>query len=129
MKMADKIGSIAEGKLADLVVFDALSPSMVCAGIHDPVAAVILHSSPADIDTVIIDGTVRKQEGKLVDVTLDEGGRQVAGKDSLTWKDVAQNLITSRERIQTEFEKMDMQDGEKKVMEAFYITENDLGDP
>lgn len=128
MKMQDSIGSIAEGKLADLVIFDANSPSMVCGGVHDPVATIIQHSSPADIDTVIIDGIVRKQNGKLLDVEVDEGGKQVAGKGTLCWKDVAQNLIKARERIQPQTEKMDFKDGEKKVMQAFSMSENDLAD-
>ena len=53
---------------------------MICAGLHNPVAAIILHSSPADIDTVIVDGVVRKQGGKLLDVKLDEDGNKVVGK-------------------------------------------------
>lgn len=129
MKMGDRIGSIAEGKHADLVIFDASSPSMVCAAIHDPVAAIILHSSPSDIDTVIVDGIIRKQHGKLLNVTLDEDGKQLAGKATLSWKDVAQNLVRSREHIQAEIEKIDMEDAEKKVMEAFHINASDIGDP
>ena len=129
MKMSDKVGSIAEGKLADLAIFDANTPSMVCAGVHDPVAAIILHSSPADIETVIVDGIVRKQNGKLIDVKLDEGGKKIAGKDSLTWTDVARKLITTRERIQGETEKIDVKEAEKAVMKAFYMSEDDFGDP
>ena len=74
MKMAEQIGSIAEGKLADLVIFDANTPSMICASVHDPVAAIILHSSPADVDMVIIDGVIQKM-GKLLDVQLDARGK------------------------------------------------------
>ena len=129
MKMADQIGSIAEGKLADLVIFDSNSPSMICAGVQDPVAAIILHSSPADVDTVIVDGIVRKQGGKLVDVALDNEGKQVAGKDSVKWSDVAGNLLKTRERIQAECEKIDFDAAEKKCMEAFYISPDDLEDP
>ena len=129
MKMADRIGSIAEGKLADLVIFDASGPSMICAAQHDPVAAVILHSSPADVETVIVDGIVRKRGGKLQDVSLDETGKQVAGKGSLAWKDVARNLLTTRERIQGEIETIDMESAEKKVLEAFHYQESDFADP
>jgi hypothetical protein len=128
MKMENEIGSIAVGKMADLLIFNASSPSMVCGGVHDPVAAIIQHSSPADVDTVIIDGVVRKQNGKLLDVELDAGGKQVAGKDILSWKDVAQNLLKSRERIQSEAEKIDYEDGQKKVMQAFHMSEDDLAD-
>lgn len=126
MKMDKQIGSIAEGKFADLVIFDANSPSMICGALHDPVAAIILHSSPADIDTVIVDGVVRKQSGKLIDVKLDAGGEELAGKGSLSWPDVAKNLIRTRERIQEEAEKIDYKDGKRKVMQSFYMTDEDL---
>ena len=129
MKMSDKIGSITEGKLADFVIFDASSPSMICGGVQDPVAAIILHGSPSDVDTVIIDGILRKQRGKLVDITLDDDAKTLAGKDSLTWPDIARNLIKTRERIQLEYDKIDMKAAEKKVMKAFYISENELEDP
>ncbi|TVY44940.1 5'-deoxyadenosine deaminase, partial [Lachnellula occidentalis] len=63
--MEGRIGSLAVGKLADIVVFDASSPSMVCGAQHDPVAAVVLHSSPGDIEMVVVDGVVRKQGRRL----------------------------------------------------------------
>lgn len=128
MKMEDQVGSIREGKVADLVIFDALSPSMVCGALHNPVAAIIQHSSPADVDSVMIDGVVRKQAGKLVDVELDAGGKQVAGKETLSWHDVAQNLLRTRERIQSEAEKVDYKDGAHKVMVSFGMSEDDLAD-
>ncbi len=128
MKMEDQVGSIKEGKLADLVIFDANSPSMVCGALENPVAAIILHSSPADIDTVIVDGVVRKQSGKLVDVDLDETGKRVTGKENLSWLDVARNLLRTRERIQPETEKVDYKDGAQKVMQAFGLSEDHFAD-
>lgn len=129
MKMWDETGSIAEGKLADLVIFDGNTPAMICAGIHDPVAAIILHSSPADVDTVIVDGIVRKQDGKLLDVQLDSTGKSGTKKDSLRWKDVARSLVICRERIQTETVKMNRKDALEKTKEAFHISAQDLADP
>jgi cytosine/adenosine deaminase-related metal-dependent hydrolase len=130
LKQGDKIGSIAEGKLADLVIFDANSPAMVCATVHDPVAAIVLHSSPADVETVIVDGIVRKKDARLVDVKLDdETGKNVAGKELLRWKDVAENLLRTRERIQAEAEKIDFKAGERKVMQMFGVAEDELQDP
>jgi cytosine/adenosine deaminase-related metal-dependent hydrolase len=56
-------GSIEPGKAADLVVLrtDALhmTPS------NDPVANVVLHSGPPDVDTVLVGGTVVKDGGAL----------------------------------------------------------------
>ncbi|KAJ6563570.1 hypothetical protein DFH09DRAFT_1158419 [Mycena vulgaris] len=50
--MGAEIGSIRVGKRADLVVFDAQSPGMVCAADHDPVAAIVLHASVRDVETL-----------------------------------------------------------------------------
>ena len=129
MKMGDKIGSIAEGKFADLVIFNGNTPSMVCAGVHDPVAAIILHSSPGDIDTVIIGGVVRKQNGKLLDIELDSVGQEVAGTGRLKWGDVARSLIKSRERIEAEASKMDTEAGERASLGMFGMSDDDLEDP
>src|SRR2546421_4798993 len=57
----DRTGSLAEGKLADIVIFDASNPSMICAAEQDPVAAVVRHSNIRDIDTVIIDGSSERR--------------------------------------------------------------------
>ncbi len=58
IRMDDMLGSIEAGKLADLVIFDGQTPGMICAAEADPVAAIVLHSSIRDIDTVIVDGQV-----------------------------------------------------------------------
>jgi cytosine/adenosine deaminase-related metal-dependent hydrolase len=50
------LGSIEEGKLADLVIFDTSSPGMLCAAEQDPVAAIVLHSLIRDIETVMVNG-------------------------------------------------------------------------
>lgn len=126
--MGDKVGSIAEGKLADLVIFDATSPSMVCAAEHDPVAAIILHSSPADVDTVIVDGVIRKEGGKLVPVGLDDEGKEVAGQGSLEWKDVARELVRSRAALQEKIDGVDMEKAEKGVMQAYHVNEGAVVD-
>ena len=57
------IGIIAVGAKADVVVFNGNSPGML--GWVDPVAAVILHSSVGDVETVIVDGKIVKKSGKL----------------------------------------------------------------
>lgn len=66
--MSKEIGRISDGFNADIVISDALSPSVVAAAQHDPVAAAILHSTPADIDTITVDGIVRKRDRKLVSI-------------------------------------------------------------
>jgi cytosine/adenosine deaminase-related metal-dependent hydrolase len=126
--MQDKVGSLAVGKLADLVVFDASSPSMVCAAQHDPVAAVVLHSSPSDIEMVIVDGVVRKQGGKLKTVDTKPGKEIWAGeeKDSMEWKAISKTLVEKREALQEKLAKIDYEEARRGVIKAFHIDERNI---
>ncbi|KAI9151563.1 5-methylthioadenosine/S-adenosylhomocysteine deaminase 1 [Paramyrothecium foliicola] len=59
------LGVIEEGAKADLVIWDAEnSPALL--GWRDPVAAVILHASVADILHVTVDGKFVKRDGRIV---------------------------------------------------------------
>lgn len=126
--MQDNVGSLAVGKLADLVVFDASSPSMVCAAQHDPVAAVVLHSSPSDIEMVIVDGIIRKQDGKLMPVDMKAGRAIWAGeeKDLIEWKEVSKTLVQKREALQEKLGKIDYEEARRGVVKAFHIDERNL---
>lgn len=63
--MDDRIGSLAIGKRADIVLVrkGPFGDSIV----SDPCAHVLLQTSPRDIDTVMVDGKPRLQGGKLLD--------------------------------------------------------------
>ncbi|KAF7298337.1 5-methylthioadenosine/S-adenosylhomocysteine deaminase n1 [Mycena kentingensis (nom. inval.)] len=106
------LGSISVGKLADLVVFSGESPAMICAAEHDPVAAIVLHASVRDVETVIIDGKLRKRDGKLLPV-------EDLNRKNVEWKDVARELLDSRKRIQSEAEKLDLDAVKAGVMRAW----------
>ncbi|OCL01990.1 Metallo-dependent hydrolase [Glonium stellatum] len=126
--MEDQIGSIAIGKTADLVIFDGTTPAMVCAAQHEPVAAVVLHSSPADIETVIVDGNIRKAAGRLGKVEVDEIARKEVGKATLDWKDVARELLKSREALQRKIQDLDFVEAKKRMIRGYYIDESKLVD-
>jgi cytosine/adenosine deaminase-related metal-dependent hydrolase len=96
--MSEQIGSIEVGKLADIMVFDASSPNMVCAAEEDPLAAVLLHANVGDVEMVIVDGVVRKERGRLVDVGVFDGSHGKVG-EVLSQRDVSRRLLESRERI------------------------------
>jgi hypothetical protein len=131
ISMQDKIGSLAVGKLADIVVFDKLSPSMICAAEHDPVAAIVLHRSPADIEMVIVNGIVRKSASKLKSVDLAGSHDIWTGEnitDKVQWKDIAKVLTERREVIQEKVEKLDMEEARKSTIKAFYIDESKIVD-
>ncbi|KAJ7119107.1 hypothetical protein C8R44DRAFT_841381 [Mycena epipterygia] len=120
--MGTEIGSIAVGKLADLVVFDGESPAMVCAAEHDPVAAIVQHASVRDVEMVIVDGKIRKVGGKLVPVEVGEEGKL------MQWKEVAKELLKSRQRLQEEINKLDMEAATKAAVAAFHIDPTNIVD-
>lgn len=128
VRMEDQIGRIAEGYKADLVIFDALSPSMVGAAQHDPVAAVILHSSPADIETVIVDGIVRKRNWQLLPVKIDEAAKTTVEHDTLEWSNIAKEIVASRARMQVDLAKIDYAEAREALMTMWHVDKSKLVD-
>jgi len=64
----DRIGSLAPGKQADLVLVRADDLNM--QPVHDPVSSIVLQASLANIDSVMIAGRWKKRAGRLLDVDL-----------------------------------------------------------
>ncbi|MGW6792088.1 amidohydrolase family protein [Streptomyces chartreusis] len=60
----DRTGSLTPGKRADVVVVDATALNV--APVHDAAAAVALSADVSNVDTVIVDGVIRKRDGRLV---------------------------------------------------------------
>jgi cytosine/adenosine deaminase-related metal-dependent hydrolase len=63
------IGSIAPGKAADIVILR--TDGLHMAPSHDDIAAVVFGARPDDVETVLVDGIIRKRDGMLVGVDLD----------------------------------------------------------
>jgi cytosine/adenosine deaminase-related metal-dependent hydrolase len=77
----DRTGSLTPGKKADVVLLDATALNV--APVIDPVAAVTLCADVSNVDTVLIDGQVKKRDGKLV-ADADAARRKVeASRDYL----------------------------------------------
>jgi hypothetical protein len=93
---------------------------MVCAAEQDPVAAVVRHSSIRDVETVMINGVVRKEAGRLLPVKA-ESRIALGGEKELGWNDVAKSLVISRERIQGKISKLDMEAGRKALIGMWNI--------
>jgi cytosine/adenosine deaminase-related metal-dependent hydrolase len=64
-----QIGSLTPGKLADLVVINASDLNLV--PVHDPVASVVMQTSLANIEAVMIGGVWKKRNGRLLVEGLD----------------------------------------------------------
>ncbi|MGG5810622.1 amidohydrolase family protein [Falsiroseomonas sp. CW058] len=58
-------GSLAPGKRADLIL--VRTDTALAAPVSDPAGAVLLQAGAGEIDTVIVDGRIRKHEGRLAD--------------------------------------------------------------
>ena len=131
----DRLGSLREGKQADITIFDTTSPVMTCVADHDPLVAVVRHASPHEVDTVIIGGMVKKQDGKLVDVTF--GGGDVSGwegceqvnevvKDGkLPWSEIAKQLRRSRRDVQGRIDRCNVQAAREKVLAMWGMTDGE----
>ncbi|KAJ7453209.1 hypothetical protein FB451DRAFT_1100564 [Mycena latifolia] len=117
--MGAEIGSLRAGKRADLVIFDAASPAMVCAAAHDPVAAIVLHASVRDVETVIVDGRIRKAGGKLCAV-------DVGGGAEVEWPEVAAKLLHSRRRLQEAIEAADMDGAREATINLFHVDKKNI---
>ena len=59
-----RTGSLTPGKKADVILIDARQLNV--APVIDPVAAVTLCADVSNVDTVIVDGMVRKRDGRLL---------------------------------------------------------------
>ncbi|POS79287.1 amidohydrolase [Diaporthe helianthi] len=124
--MAKSIGRLAVGFKADVVVLDGLSPGMAAAAQEDPVAAVVLHSSIRDVESVIIDGVVRKEGGKLCEVVVENvpaGLREqsVSVGTAVGWKDVAREVLKSRGGLEDKFRGVDYVKAEEDVIDMWHM--------
>jgi cytosine/adenosine deaminase-related metal-dependent hydrolase len=80
--LVSRTGSLTPGKRADLVLLDAHSPNL--APVIDPVAAVTLGADVSNVDSVLVDGVVRKRGGRLLADTRRVAQQVEAARDRLT---------------------------------------------
>jgi cytosine/adenosine deaminase-related metal-dependent hydrolase len=74
--LADRVGSLAVGKRADLVLLRATDPNLV-GGLHDPVQTVVSAAHPGNIERVLVDGQVvrRQMPASLIEAVAASGAR------------------------------------------------------
>lgn len=126
--MENTLGSLKEGKLADIVIFDASSPAMVCGNPKDPVGTIVLHASVRDVHTVIVDGRVRKLKGALLPSQLESfpgmgDTLEIASGEQITWKCVARKVTESRVRIEENIKGVDIEAAKRALEELFGLSE------
>lgn len=62
--MEKEIGAISEGMKADIIVIDA--NSLHLSPVNDPIGTLVMQATPRDVDTVLVNGKVVKQAGRLL---------------------------------------------------------------
>jgi hypothetical protein len=126
--LEERVGRLREGMEADVVVWEGRSPGMVCAVQENPVAAVVLHSSPQDVDLVIVDGVVRKRGKRLIAMKVEEDAREIVGKETIEWKDVARELMKSREALNNRTKGIDYEKAKQVMMKTLCIDNSKVMD-
>ncbi len=92
--MGDRIGSLETGKAADLLVLDTRKPHLV--PVYDPVSLVVYAAGAGDVRHVMVDGKLRVQDGRLVDMSPDEVMAAVAPLAA----EIRRDLLASGEKSQ-----------------------------
>lgn len=105
MGLSDIVGSITVGKRADLLLTKCTSPRLT--PVHDPIAALVLYANASDIDTVMIDGVVVKQNGRLavcdwptVRAEIVESSKNIIDRGSVAPIDTIRQTILSTSQLQ-----------------------------
>lgn len=104
--MDSEIGSIEVGKKADIVVIGTDSPSMV--GARNPAAALVIHASPSDVESVIVNGEVVKENGKLLRVD---------------WSSLKNDLVENIKELEERWKGVDWVRNTEELEKAWGVTE------
>jgi cytosine/adenosine deaminase-related metal-dependent hydrolase len=104
--MDSDIGSIEVGKRADIVVISTDSPCMVAAS--NPAAALVLHASPSDVESVIVNGEIVKENGKLLKVD---------------WSNLKHELVENMKELEARWKDVDWSQNTDELAETWYMTD------
>jgi cytosine/adenosine deaminase-related metal-dependent hydrolase len=93
--------------LADLLIISMDSPLMV--GSVDLAAAMVMHATPADVETVIVNGEIVKKNGVL---------------QRVDWDVLKKELATNRAEMEEMYKHIDWDQNTVDVGEMWYLMAN-----
>jgi cytosine/adenosine deaminase-related metal-dependent hydrolase len=67
--LADHIGTLSPGKRADLIMVSTRGANM--GVLSDPAHLLVESATPANVDTVVVDGRILKRNGKLIHIDVE----------------------------------------------------------
>ncbi len=68
--LQDRVGTLAAGKRADMIIVDARRPGL--QPVHDPFSTLAYSANPGDVETVLVDGRVLVEGGRLTALDVAE---------------------------------------------------------
>jgi cytosine/adenosine deaminase-related metal-dependent hydrolase len=88
MGIADKVGSLKAGKRADLIMVSTHDVNLGVFG--DPAHMLVSAAQPSNVDTVMVDGRILKQGGKLtamdaIQIVTEAAGANAALRKRANW--------------------------------------------
>lgn len=101
-----ELGSIQVGKRADIVVLSTDSPCMVAS--CNPAAALVLHASPSDVESVFINGEMVKENGKVVRVD---------------WPALKQELEANMKELEDRWKDVDWNRNTDELVDVWYMSD------
>lgn len=121
--MADQIGQLKAGMAADIVVYDGTTPAMYGGAQTNPVTAIVTLSSPADVELVMVDGIIRKENGRLKNVQTAQGDQKwrEGANETLTWADISAKLIEKSRVMKSRIHSVDENQMRKSVMQFLNV--------
>ena len=69
-RMSDRIGTLAPGKQADIILLRANDVNLF--PVHDPIGAVVRQAGPGNVETVLVAGRFVKRDGRLLYPGLEQ---------------------------------------------------------
>lgn len=94
LHMEDRIGSLEEGKLADIIVVDTKAPNMV--PVYNPYSALVYSANSGNVRHTIVDGKILMENRKML--TVDE---EAIRREAIEFtKVVRETVIESGEVVQ-----------------------------
>ncbi|MEA2201021.1 MAG: 5-methylthioadenosine/S-adenosylhomocysteine deaminase [Solirubrobacteraceae bacterium] len=75
--MDDRIGSLAPGRQADVIVVGPGNGRLNMLGLAEPVGAVVQQADPSNVQAVLVAGRPVKRDGRLLDVDLASVSRML----------------------------------------------------
>lgn len=108
LKLGRDVGRLSVGAIADIALFDTRGTNMT--PMTDPVSMLMLQSRPGDVSTVLVEGKIVKENGRLVHADLDalkerlndsfgeiaadvEQARDVAAKTAAAYANVVSSAV------------------------------------